>query len=283
MSGAATNLAVRPDVQIDHYLSALKKIGVANTEDTDISAEMVEKLMQMDVDKLSAIYYQMDRRNPMDRKSTVVIDGKFLPNSVHYLLSTGQYKQKLNLLSSIVEDECSFFLAYTPYSIFKQENSISYNEAREFLKKLVVELKPFESLSVCTDEVPIDLLLQFYFRGLDPNGNDQDEYRKRIGIAMGDLWLACPTLNFSKEIFTRSNTQANVYQWFYTAKSDNVEFLGPRWGGVAHCDDLFPLFGLPHRYPKLYSDQDRLISTNIMNFVSQFVKTGYANAKYLSH
>lgn len=278
MSGAATNLAVRPEVQVNHYLSALKKTGIAKEHDTEINTEMVEKLMKMDVDKLSAICFQMERRNPMDRKSVVVIDGEFLPNSVHKLFSTGQYKQNLNLLSSIVEDECSFFLTYTPYPAFKNENPepISYEEAKEFLRKLIVELKPFESMSVCTDKVPIDLLLNFYFRGLDPKGNDQDEYRKRIGMAMGDLWLACPTLTFSKEVFKQSNGQAKVYQWHYTAKSENVDFLGPRWGGVAHCDELFPLFGMPHRYSKEYSDKDRLVSSNIMNFVGQFVKTGYA-------
>ncbi|KAH9399674.1 hypothetical protein TYRP_017664 [Tyrophagus putrescentiae] len=285
MSGAATNLAVSPEVQIEHYLSALKKMGIANKDDENISAETVEKLMQLDADKLSTIYYQMDRRNAMDRKSVVVIDGEFLPNSVDHLLSTGQFKQELNLLSSIVEDEGSFYLTYTPYPFFKKQNPdpISYNEAKEFLRKLIVEFKPFESLSVCTEKVPIDLLLDFYFRGLDPNGNDQNQYRKRIGIALGDLWLACPTLNFSKEVFKRSNGQTKVYQWFYTAKSDNVKLLSPEWGGVAHCDDLFPLFGMPHRYPKLYSNQDRLLSTNMMNFVSQFVKTGNPGPEWKSY
>lgn len=277
MSGAATNLAVRPEVQINHYLSAFKKVGIANQDDTDISAEMVQKLMEMDANKLSAIYYQMERRNPMDRKSVVVIDGEFLPDSVHNLLATGQYKQNLNLLSSIVEDECSFFLAYTPYPAFKKENPdpISFKEANEFLRKVIVELKPLESMSVSTDEVPLDLLLNFYFRGLDPKGNDQDEYRKRIGMAIGDLWLACPTLTFSKEVFKQSKGQAKVFQWLYTARSENVDFLGPRWGGVAHCDDLFPLFGMPYRHPEEYSDKDRQLSSNIMNFIGQFVKTGY--------
>lgn len=44
--------------------------------------------------------------------------------------------------------------------------------------------------------------------------------------------------------------------------------------GACHTDDLFPLFGVPFRYPSLFHNRERDISNEVINFVSEFIRSG---------
>ena len=106
----------------------------------------------------------------IDFIASIVIDGEFLTAPPEEMLSTGNYKTDINLLASIVEDEYSFNMHSLGMAEFapKTPAPFSYDQAKEFLAKLVTEYKPFHSLGFNYEEVSVELLQKNYLAGLNP-------------------------------------------------------------------------------------------------------------------
>ena len=200
----------------------------------------------------------------------VVIDGEFLPAKPIELLEKGDYKTDVNLLVDTVKDEGSFML-FAADPKFKAENpeKITLKEAKEVF---------FKMLSHNVHNVPKDTISKLYFDKLNPDNEDSDLYRKQVGIALGDMLLGCPTLQFAKQVFAHSPKTVKAYQWHFSAKLGRSKILEGKWAETCHTNDIYPVFGGPFRNPKWYTNRERDISREVIQFIASFIRTGYVLA-----
>ena len=185
------------------------------------------------------------------------MDGQFLPAKPQEMLAAGNYKTDVKLLASTVEDEGSFIAALSaPQFRPISPEPLSLEQAKQFL---------FQFASHAGKrEVDEKLLVDYYFSGLNQNYHSQDTFRRRVGIAMGDAILGCPTIEFAKQIYNHSKT-ATAFQWFYKAKLGDPVKLACHapYAGTCHTDDLFPAFGIPFRFPEKHTNRERDISNEV--------------------
>lgn len=193
------------------------------------------------------------------------------------MLTSGNHKKHFNVLVSTVEDDASFFLQSSErYSFFLQNNSepLTLERAKAHLLNILqTQAQPLEK-SDETKQLPTDTATRLYFNGINGHFDNSDLYQKQLGIAYGDAYLSCPTLEFAKTLFRSSPDTIKVYQWFYTAKLGNDKQLCGRWQGTCHVDDVYPVFGVPFRHRKMHHNREREISSEVIRFIRAFVLTG---------
>ena len=190
------------------------------------------------------------------------------------MLAEGNHKKNFNLLVSTVEDEGSFLFYFTMQDKrFAKHNpeDVTLEEVKDFTKEFIQKDFEFVGKKFSHDE----MLEKIYFNGQNPHFDNPDQFRKQAGIAMGDNFLTCPTLNFAKSLFRSSPDTIKVYQWYYTVKTGNPTPICSHWGGTCHSDDLSPLFGLPIWLPEKYTTRERDVSREVISFFSSFSRTGY--------
>ena len=104
------------------------------------------------------------------------------------------------------EDEGSFILGWkidsVKYNAISSQN-LTYNEVYNELKTLSSALK--SKIPTNSNDVA-----KLYFTGLS-DSNDFDLLRRTIGIALGDWYIGCPTIQFAKTLF-KNDKKSNVYQ-----------------------------------------------------------------------
>ena len=109
-----------------------------------------------------------------------------------------------------------------------------------------------------------------------------DPFRRVVSVAIGDWFLQCATLLFSKMIF-ENNNKSKVYQYYYEA----MDHLFYSWAGSAHGTDLLHWFGAPYKFPYIFftefnglirnitfTDADKRISDDMMRIISYFTTHG---------
>lgn len=206
---------------------------------------------------------------PSDYHELVVIDGDFLPVDPGELLLEGNHKRDVSLLVSTVEDEGSFFLAFSghnPQFGWQPKGNLTLSEATDyFLEFMSGQVLPGRALPNAT-------LLSTYFSSCTGKGNG-DRLRKQVGIAYGDAYFGCPTLEFAKSFFRSSPDTVKVYQWYYTFKSGPPKMCPP-WAGACHSEDLYAMFGLAFRKPDQFLPAERDISQELISSVKSFIEIG---------
>lgn len=188
------------------------------------------------------------------------------------MLRKGNYKKPLNLLISTMENEGSSFLKIILQSpdvetfYDHHPKPIELSMAKNYVEKIA---KMFIKQNVSTD-----ILNKIYFNGINPNFDDQDLFRRTVGIAFGDFFLTCPTLEFGKAVYLGDRANSKVYQLYNTYKLGSVKPFCNKWAGSCHADDLIPLFGVPFQDPSKYLHREREISYELLTILKSFIKNG---------
>lgn len=206
------------------------------------------------------------------------MDGEFLPDHPIKMLRDGNHKKDFSLLLSTDKDEGSAFMQMflallnrvddgRKFSFVNPEPLDSLDEAKDLL---ATTIEPFLSKKY---PVPTEQLAKIYFNGLNPKTDQPDLLRQTVGIAFGDMWLACPTINFGHHI-SHNDGHANVYQLYHSYYPIKTSEWCPKWSGACHGDDEFPLFGDPIRHPSKYNQRVRDISMELISFVHSFTRNG---------
>ena len=114
-----------------------------------------------------------------------------------------------------------------------------------------------------------------YYSGQNGAIVNADAYRQAVSIAYGHYIISCPTWNFAKRLYASDQT-SSVYQWYYTAKEGNyAKWMCKSWEKACHTNDLFPAFGVPFRFPEKFTNRERDVSNEVIDFLKHFVYTGY--------
>ena len=207
-------------------------------------------------------------------KPLLVVDGVFIPENPLKFLQKGDYKNNINLMIGSVEDEGSFILSWfvdpVKYSPINPAN-LTYSEAYN-------ELIKFSSHLTTNTPINGNDVAKLYFTGLSDK-NCFNLLRRTIGIAIGDYLLGCPTIQFAKTLF-ENDKKSNVYQYYFNTKIGAEKLVCAKWMGACHGSDICPLFGIPFSKFEGHLDREREISSQFIDFVSNFAKTGFESLIY---
>ena len=265
------------DSGLDHikrWLKGAARIGCSDpsSQEKFFTQQIMDCLRAADISQLIKVTDFFDLITGSVKVFPLVVsDGDFLSDKPRDMLSSGNFKTNVNLMIITVEDEGAFLLNnFNDTVIFDALNprNMTYSEAYNYLRDMSGRMN---------SELPIngEDVAKLYFTGL--SDSDRSEILlKTLGIATGDYFLACPTKLFAKTVFSKSNYHANVFEYYFNAKLQNNGFCS-YWMGVCHAHDVDPMFGIPFvdPYANDYTDRAREISSQMMQFLTDFAKTGY--------
>ena len=79
-------------------------------------------------------------------------------------------------------------------------------------------------------------------------------------------------------IFRYAETFNDVYLYYFDHRSSTHPW--PSWTGVLHGDEISFIFGEPLNDTFGYSEVEKQLSREMMNYWANFAKTGYATTTY---
>ena len=247
--------------------------GVVNEgQNEEFSQEIIDCLKSAPADKLALIPLMPETAaGIVGWMSHVIIDKDFLPERPLQMLQRGDFKKNINLLVGTVEDEGSFILSFyvdpNKYNRLSPQN-LTFSEANSEMTRISSKL--LSKMPVNGAEVA-----KLYFEGLSDKSS-MNLLRRTIGIAVGDFLLACPAIHFSKTLY-ESDPSSKVYQYYFTSKlgKRTAKAVCSEWMGACHCDDIYPVFGIPFCRPSEFVDEERELSERVIHMFSTFAKTGF--------
>ena len=260
-SGAYVNYLVDGEYK-DQKQLWLKAAELAGCEvRQEFTNELIECLRKADPETLVDLSFQIAKGGLFP---FVIVDGEFLPQSPTQIIRSGDYKQDANLLFGTAQDEGSLFINRIVPDI--NEKNFTYQEVFEIL----VEGSPKLSNKYIINGEDV---AKIYLNGLSDD-NDPGTLKRAIGVAIGDIILACPTILFAKEVFKNSNFKQNVYQYHWNTKLSRSLLPMPDWCGPSHGEDSSPIHGRPFFNSDDFTDSERQLSLQMIQFFTNFAKSG---------
>ncbi|KAM4687620.1 thyroglobulin [Discoglossus pictus] len=113
-----------------------------------------------------------------------------------------------------------------------------------------------------------------WFYSLEHSTDDYSGFSRGLENSTRDHFIACPTVRMAKHWAENSNS--NVYMYYVP------ETFSQSSSGLDLPEDVVYVFGLPFHsnYKKQFSTEKQNLSLKIMQYVSNFVKTGNPNFSY---
>ncbi|XP_078056857.1 uncharacterized protein LOC144481213 [Mustelus asterias] len=98
--------------------------------------------------------------------------------------------------------------------------------------------------------------------------------RKNLSQLYTDFEFCSPAFSSAQMhvMTSRNASRTYAYQFSYPSKMPNM--IWPEWIGALHTEELQFLFGRPFSMPKSYNQQERELSRAMMNYWTNFAKTG---------
>lgn len=120
----------------------------------------------------------------------------------------------------------------------------------------------------------LDAIVYQYSNWLDPE--DQLDNVHNLDNAVGDCHFVCH-LNYFAHHYASAGE--NVYMYYFTQRFSSN--LWPDWMGVLHADEIMGVFGEPYKQGYNYTKDEKQLSMRMMQYWSNFAKTGYV--PFLTH
>ncbi|CAG2116502.1 unnamed protein product [Medioppia subpectinata] len=249
------------------WVRGVRRLGCRdnNNDDQDtFTPELIQCLIRQPADKLVTLYGLLgDKTGSL---LNIIIDGEFLPRNPRHMFSDGDYKRGVNLMIGGVEDEGSMVLGMAdPHRYDKWAPApITGQQVLADFQTII----PW--FTIDAPHIDTDSTIKHYFHGL----TDPSAIRCRAGVAIGDLFLTCPTILMAKAVH-RGDPTARVYHYHYTAKMGDPKLFASSWmTGAGHFDDIYPVFGVPLVDEHRYVDGERLVSRQMIGIFSEFAHNG---------
>ena len=98
---------------------------------------------------------------------------------------------------------------------------------------------------------------------------DGNANAKMVIHVFGDYFFVCPATYFAQKI-----KEGGAKVFYYSFNQDkSVRKLGT-WMGASHTDDIEFVFGAPLASSKNYTEGEKQLSLNLMNYFTTFAKSG---------
>lgn len=269
MSGAAMDQlsACTPEEILELWIRRVEEAGCGDEENKDqknkkFTTKMFECVNHLSTEALLKI--------PILRLGhcliPLVIDGSLIVDRQIKSLRSGDFKNNLNLMIGLAEDEGSNLLSMflDPIKFDKYNpKPLAYEEA----------INDIENIFNQTFDINGQEVAKVYFSGMSAS-NTGDILRRTMGMAIGDYIIGCPTILFGKEVHSNSPA-SHVYQYYFNSRAgDPNKLFCSQWMGVCHFNDIYPVFGVPFYDSDRYVDEERRVSQQMIEIFSAFATTG---------
>ncbi|XP_074599285.1 acetylcholinesterase-like isoform X2 [Brevipalpus obovatus] len=229
---------------------------VKNLEDT------VECLKSISIEELArAQDFLIDE---MSLSFGPTLGDDFLPSNPISLMDIGEIGEQREVLLGASRDEGTFFLHYLDPKLFGQTlNNVSHSRIMQFVHDSFPFLSPRVASLVFSQFLPID------------ESTPPAKTRQMLSDFIGDSTFTCP-LTFFAQLFQKNENRA----YFYIFDHHPSNSPWPEWMGILHFDEVQFIFGVPLRYPHLYTPQEVEFSKRLMRTWVSFAKNGVPEPQF---
>lgn len=185
----------------------------------------------------------------------------YLPQPELTALSRGMIIPLKSIFTGVTTEEGSMFAYFKDPTMakFGPPPKLSKQKAAEFIGKHYLFFAP----------KVIQMMINGAYQRPVRGGRDWDGVLESLTKTLGDFIITCPT-KFYAETFAKANHPV----YFYVFDYRSVKSPWPPWMGATHFEDLQFMFGMPFRYPEMYTDEDRVQSHFCMRVVGSYVNNG---------
>uniref|UniRef100_UPI00358FBC7C bile salt-activated lipase-like n=1 Tax=Myxine glutinosa TaxID=7769 RepID=UPI00358FBC7C len=190
-----------------------------------------------------------------------VVDGDFLPDEPHNLfhLSAG-----IDIISGINNMDGHLFAGMDVPSI-----NMGFGTNGRDLRRVLKAFTKDTSRKVLQDAFD---LYSNSWGGLET----QEQAARAVVDLETDVMFLVPN-QISLELHYRACRNGTAKTYAFVFSHPSRLFLYPDWMGADHADDLQFVFGKPFVTPLVYRGQDRDVSTYLINYWTNFARTGDPN------
>lgn len=189
-----------------------------------------------------------------------VTNDDFLPKDPQTLLEDGGINVKSIIVGTNAEEGTFQTFSY----FFPNPDDQPYVNASMF--RAVMNFIGIE------DPVLHEVVRTIYMPDASDLENESHDYFTEATQILGDYFFLCGETKFSK---LASSSSANVYRYTMTFRPSN-NFLGIKWAGASHADELQYVFGAPfgERFLSKTTDDERELSQKTMDYWINFMHSG---------
>ncbi|XP_043211304.1 acetylcholinesterase-like [Amphibalanus amphitrite] len=190
-----------------------------------------------------------------------VVDGEFLPEDPAAALAAGRFKPA-DLLAGTTSEEGNYFLLYAlpEYANLSAVPTPDRSDLTRYTEVLNGDLSPAALLTV----------EHFYTPWGAPD--QPAAIRDAVDKMAGDRQFTCGVNDV-----VAAHARKGGAVWQYQLRQRAPGSMWPRWSGVLHADEVFFLFGAALRKPEEFSREDVILSKRIIQYWTNFAKTGDPN------
>lgn len=182
----------------------------------------------------------------------------FLPGNPISLMDIGEIGEQQEVLLGATRDEGTFFLHYLDPKLFGNTlNNVSHSRIMQFVRESFPFLSPRVASVVFSQFLPID------------ENTSPIETRQILSDFIGDSTFTCPLTLFA-QLFQKTGNKA--YFYIFDHKPSNSPW--PEWMGILHFDEVQFIFGVPLRYPQLYTAQEVEFSKKLIQTWVSYARNG---------
>ncbi len=193
-----------------------------------------------------------------------VIDGYFLTEHPKMSLANGNFK-KCPILQGVTKNEGSiFFTQLLPDYLNMTDSTMTGEQFVDSMDRLFGHYPTYHD---GISDAGKDALLYEYTNWEDK----EDKYANiaQLDFAYADLLFVCPS-QIMADVYTAVGESVYFYEF-----TDNFEsYPVPDWVGVPHGHDVFFMLGAPYFYPEYFTEEETVLSYEMMKHWSNFAKTG---------
>ena len=192
------------------------------------------------------------------------VDGEFITEDPYEFVNDPKNKIDKNILIGSTKDEGALSLYMIFPDIFPL-NSTKPKITHSIFNSIVKNMYQQYPESI------IQLISYEYTNW--KNINDGMDNAKALRDLLSDTWFTCGINEFID--FIVKNSSKKIYRYVFSHHSSQSKL--PEWTGAAHADDLYFVFGDGLNPDMNYTEEEKLLSLQIMKYFGNFAKNGYSN------
>ncbi|XP_071476201.1 cholinesterase 1-like [Diadema antillarum] len=205
------------------------------------------------------------------------VDGHFLPRSPVDMAADGEFNQ-VDIIIGCLTEEGNLFVS--PFILGQQDSE------KPVMDRTTAQGALNGHMSLIKDgvnQVVLDMTT-FAYTSEAQLADPENNYLDVVAGYVGDSYFFCPTYTMTEHLSAGDNT---VYQYFMShAPSRSMFDKDVTWLGPTHAEDIPYVFGYPLMADQpddnemgrtKFTDDEALMSVQIMKYFSNFAKTGNPN------
>ena len=196
-----------------------------------------------------------------------VVDGEFLPEDPAAALAGGRFKRAELLAGSTAEEGNYFLLYFLPeYGNLTSVPTPRRSDLERFAAALNADLSRAARL----------IVQHLYTPWGSPD--HPAAVRDAVDKMAGDRQFTC---GVNDVVSVHAKQGSAVWQYHLRRRAPGSPW--PRWTGVLHGDEIFFVFGAALRRPEEFDRDDVILSKRIIQYWTNFAKTGYVQDRCVSY